>query len=484
MAAPLAALLFLILATANSGGYRFGVSDQAFYVPAVQQLLDPDLFPRDRAILTAQSQLVTSDQLLARLVESTAASLPSVAAVLYVGSLLVLLAAAVAYARGLGFSWWAVTAFGLLLTMRHRIAKTGANSLEGYMHPRQIAFGLGVAALACLVRDRLVPAAVLVVVAAVLHPTTAVWFGIVLAVGVVIQRPLWRRQAAALAILGAALSVWLLTAGPLAGRLVTMDADWLAVLAGKDYLFPTDWPLDAWLINLAYPAVIWFSWRARQARGLAVAGEASLVLGSLALLLLFLVSVPLTALDVALAVQLQITRVFWVLDFLALGYVAWWLTRRPRPALIAVAMLATVSATRGYYLLEVLQPERQMATLNLPDTAWSEAMQWLETQPADWHVLADPDHAWKYGISVRVGASKDTVLEVVKDSAIALYDRDTALRVAARTRDLVNFDRLTTTRAQALAARYDVDVLIVESAHTLAFPVLYRNDRFVIYDLR
>ena len=28
-------LLFAVLATANSGGYRYGISDQAFYVPAV-----------------------------------------------------------------------------------------------------------------------------------------------------------------------------------------------------------------------------------------------------------------------------------------------------------------------------------------------------------------------------------------------------------------------------------------------------------------
>ena len=105
-----AAALFVVLATANSGGYRFGVSDQAYYVPAIQHLLDPTLFPRDSALLDAQSSLMTSDQLMAGVVQATTGSLPGVAAGFYLISLLVLIAAAVYFARSLQFSWWAVAA--------------------------------------------------------------------------------------------------------------------------------------------------------------------------------------------------------------------------------------------------------------------------------------------------------------------------------------------------------------------------------------
>lgn len=479
-----AAAVFVMLAAANSGGYRFGVSDQAYYVPAIAHHLDPALFPRDGAMLDAQSRLITSDELMAGVMRQTDLPLTTVAAALYVVSLVVLLAASAAFARGLHFSWWAVAAFGLLLTFRHRITKTGANSIEGYMHPRQLAFGLGVAALACLVRDRLLPAVVLLAVSAVLHPTTAVWFALVCLAGVALRHPEWRGRALAAGAVGGAAAVWMITAGPLAGRLITMDAAWLQVLAEKDYLFPTDWPVDAWLINLAYPVVIWAAWRYRHARGLAVPGEVGLVWGAAALTLAFVVSIPLTAMELALAVQLQITRVFWVMDFIALAYVAWWVTRHPRVTTAVVAVLLLASAARGYYLLEVLQPERRLAQVTLPPTPWIDAMTWLRRQPDDWHVLADPGHAWKYGISVRVAAEKDTVLESVKDSAISLYDRDIALRVAGRTQDLLDYDRLTTTRVRALDAEYDLDVVVVESAHHLDLPVLYRNDHFVIYDLR
>ena len=59
-------------------------------------------------------------------------------------------------------------------------------------------------------------------------------------------------------------------------------------------------------------------------------------------------------------------------------------------------------------------------------------MRWLARQPADVHVLADPGHAWKYGTSVRVAAERDVLLEEVKDSALAIYSRDVAVRVVER----------------------------------------------------
>ena len=53
----LALVPFILLATANSAGYRYGASDLAFYGPAVMRQLDPDLFPRDRPVLDAQANL-------------------------------------------------------------------------------------------------------------------------------------------------------------------------------------------------------------------------------------------------------------------------------------------------------------------------------------------------------------------------------------------------------------------------------------------
>jgi len=483
------AAAFLVLATANSGGYRFGISDQAYYLPAVALAEHPDLFPRDRVLLATQTGLMVSDDLLALAARATGLDLPAVFLVAYVVTVLALFAGAVAFARTLGLGWWATTAALLILTLRHRIAKTGANSLEGYMHPRQLAFALGVTAWVCLLKGRRSWAFAVAGVAWLIHPTTALWFAVSIAVAVAVShRP---RLAWILGIVaaGSAAAAWAVTRGPLGGRLTVMDDAWLSVLADKDYLFAADWPAYAWLTNLAYVGVVAAVYRARRNRGQTIAGEGALIVGLLTLVLGFLVSVPLTEARVALAVQLQVNRVFWLLDFVVAVYVAWWITGSARPrwpthAVVAVALLAALSVGRGIFLLTGSDDDRVLVRRDLADTAWTDAMRWVGRQAADWHVLADPGHAWKYGTSVRAAALRDTVLESSKDTAMAMYDRTMAMRVRERIAALDGFEGFSTDDIRRLDARFDVDVAVMEAGQPLDLPVLYRNDRFVVYDLR
>jgi hypothetical protein len=325
------------------------------------------------------------------------------------------------------------------------------------------------------------------VVAALMHPTTAAWFAVMLAAGAAAMRPAWRRTLLGAGLAVAAVAIWLLTAGPLAGRLRVMDPDWLAVLADKDYLFPTAWPVYAWLLNLAYPVVIFFVYRQRHARGIALPGEGMLVAGLAALVAMFLISVPFTAARVALAVQLQVNRVFWLTDFFTMAYLAWWLVDRvpdgSRRGVVIVAVIAAFAIGRGVYVLRV-ESDRALVQTSLADTGWTEALAWLETQPTSWFVLADPGQAWKYGVSVRVGARRDTLLELGKDSSMAMYDRDVAMRVKERSAALASFDDLDAAGLRELAARFGLDVLVDRRARALALPVLHQNADFVVYDLR
>ena len=63
LALGLASLALLV--TLNAGGYRYGVGDQAFYLPAVEDALDPALFPHDQPLLDAQDGLEVFDELSA-----------------------------------------------------------------------------------------------------------------------------------------------------------------------------------------------------------------------------------------------------------------------------------------------------------------------------------------------------------------------------------------------------------------------------------
>jgi hypothetical protein len=123
-------------------------------------------------------------------------------------------------------------------------------------------------------------------------------------------------------------------------------------------------------------------------------------------------------------------------------------------------------------------------TTTLPADDWTAAMRFLQSQPVGVHVLADPGHAWLFGSSVRVAALRDTVLESVKDTAMAIYDRNVAMRVGERVQALDGFASWSDERMREAASRYHADVLVFDRSRALGFPVLYQNARFVIYDVR
>jgi len=498
-AALLAAIVlaFIVLATANSGGYRYGIGDQAFYEPATELHLHPDFFPRDRALLESQAKLTVVDEALAGAARVTGLTLPSLFLALYVLSLVIVCVAAAQLARVLRFSPWATAVFLALLTLRHRIAKTGANTLEGYMHPRQLAFGVGMLALTTSLKNRWGWTALLLVLSAVIHPTTALWFGVLIAGGAMIETLVKHRAAVIFGVLVAAL-----VAGRVLGRralglihipgFVVMDPAWTAVLSDKDYVFVSTWPAYAWVFNLAYLPVIWLIARRRRGARVTHVNEGRIVAGGLALMALFVVLAFLAEARVALAVQLQVSRVFWLLDLVMTMYLAWWLTSDPwvtrmtgRVApRVALAVIVVFSAGRGAYTVAQGVADRLLVRRDLPADDWTRTMQWIRSQPADWLVLADPDHAWKYGTSVRVSASRDVVLESVKDTSIGMYDRAVAMRVAERTQALANFANMSAGEARAIGQRYGAAVLVTDATRSLALPRLFANHGFTVYDLR
>lgn len=410
----------------------------------------------------------------------------------YILTLVVLFGAALGLARELDLSRWAAIGFGAALTLRHRILLTGVNTLESYAHPRMMAFAFGLTAVLAFLRARPWLAVVLVGLAFLIHPTTALWFGVWLWVAFFVAGRRWRWALLQTAAAAAAGAVWVVFWGPLGGQLIWMDQEWLRVLAGKDYLFATDWPVAQWMVAGLYLALVVgvFLWRLSSRR--THPRETALVAGALALFVIFLVTLPFVKEAVTLAIQFQISRMFWMLDLLATVYAAWVIFdglspkrktgARPRWPAFVVLALACAALGRGIYSMRVGHPDRPIFQINLPRDDWQDAMAWLGRTPLSTHVLADPGHLWRYGTSVRVSARRDVFLEEVKDVGMAIYSRSAALRIAERTRALGDFGALTPQSARALAARYDLDYLVTEK--TMDLPAAYRNPRFTIYRLR
>lgn len=476
-------VLFLLLATANAGGYRYGVSDLAFHVPAVLRVLDPATFPRDAALIDVQARLQLFDEAMAGVVRVTGASLETVFFAGYLLTVALVWVALLVIGQRLFQSAWATAALAAIVTLRHRIPRTSANSFEPYFYPRTLAFAIGLLAVGGLLHQRPWLALALAAAATVAHPTTGLWFTILVGTALVMLEPRIRVPALGLGVLAGIAGVWLVTAGPLTASATQMDDVWLAALEGKDSLFATGWPLWAWAANLALPVVLVAAHAARRARGQASAEDQALVAGGLVLVAIFLVTLPLVAGRWALPVQLQISRVFWLLDFLVALYVVAWVDGRraagrriPIPAVCAA--LVAISLGRAVYVMGVEFRDRSLFEVGLAATPWQDAMNWLRRQPLDVHVWADSGHAFKYGSSVRVAAARDVFLEDSKDSALAMYSREIASRVAER-RALMAQSGGLAALAATLSNRYGVDYIVTEE--TLPLTLAYGNDRFHVY---
>jgi hypothetical protein len=155
--------------------------------------------------------------------------------------------------------------------------------------------------------------------------------------------------------------------------------------------------------------------------------------------------------------------------------------RRTQAVTLAVVLL-TASAARATYIMWSEHAERRLFQVSLGSSPWMDAMHWIAGQPLDVHVAAAADHAFKYGVSVRVAACRDVLLEDDKDSAVAMYSRTIAERVVERRKALADFSTLTAESARTLATRYGVDYLVTEAA--LPLREVYRNTQFRIYALK
>jgi hypothetical protein len=247
--------------------------------------------------------------------------------------------------------------------------------------------------------------------------------------------------------------------------------------------------VSAWLINLAYPLIVWIGYRVRVARSVAHPREKPLVFGALALAVVFLLSLPFVLMRVALAVQLQVSRVFWMLELMATLYLTWmaieWAPKTSRMAPVrrwVTVAVALVAVSRGVYIMQIEQAGRSIIQVRVPEDQWTDVMRWLRSTPPQTHVLADPNHAFRYGTSERVLGERDVLLEGSKDTALAIYSRAAAERVIERIQAVGDFDALQPETIRALAAKYNLDYMITERRMTL--PRVYENGRFTVYVLK
>ena len=127
-------------------------------------------------------------------------------------------------------------------------------------------------------------------------------------------------------------------------------------------------------------------------------------------------------------------------------------------------------------------PDRPIVSLGLPHADWRDAMAWAQTTDPASGWLADPYHAALYGSTVRAAGHRDVLLDRMKDPAIAMYDRNIAMRLAERERALAALPWDTPDGARALARRYGLDYLVI--GRPLDLPLVHQSGSLSIYRLK
>ena len=201
-------------------------------------------------------------------------------------------------------------------------------------------------------------------------------------------------------------------------------------------------------------------------------------------MVLFVIALVLQSNNIALAIQLQPARTFWMFDFLATIYVIWAVGEAADPgarrAIPLVAALLMFSVGRSVYVLAEL--DRRPFQVDIADDDWGRAMEWMRNTPKGSGILADPMHAVAYGTSVRVAGERDVFVEGVKDAAIGMYDRAVAMRTAERLRALPNFAGLDPDAARELGSRYGLDYMVTPAKIDL--PLAFESGKLRVYQLR
>lgn len=242
-------LLGLTLLAIAVNGYHLGAEDQAIYLPAIKQHLDPSLYPANAEFFQAQTGPTLTDDLIAASIRVSHVPLEWGMLLWHVASIFGLLAGCLRLSRrcfpSAAGQWAGVAMVAAVLATP--VAGTHLLIATQYLHPRTLAAVAVLFAVVEVLDRRWLRAGLVLAVAAILHVQMAFFGGLFLAFLV------WRapaRQAPAFAAL----------LFPLAFLFERAPAAWDEAMRTRGHYFLMRWHWYE-LVGLAAPLLLlwWFS---------------------------------------------------------------------------------------------------------------------------------------------------------------------------------------------------------------------------------
>ena len=249
-------LLLLSLLMIAVQGYHFGVDDAAIYLPAVERIVTPGLFPYGADFFLCHSRVSFFSNAVGGMVRWLHVPLPWAVLIFHVLGIYLLLLAGDWLAR-LCFTrsraqWSAILTLASVLTIP--VAGTALPIMDPYLTARSLSTPLTLLALTAILASRPVPAAVLLGITALLHPQMAI-YGVALVVLLSLPRLAPRQLRAEEAL---ASSVGLFQRLPDGFHLGAAQEPYRETLYSRTFFFAWAWTWYEWLGALL-PLVILFA---------------------------------------------------------------------------------------------------------------------------------------------------------------------------------------------------------------------------------
>lgn len=252
---PYARLALVTLSALAVHGYHLGVEDGEIYIPAIRKLLHPRSFPYAAEFFLSHERLSIFASLVAW--SARLAHLPTdwAAFLWYLITLFATFAAcwmlAATCFRSPRARWCAVLVVASVMTMP--ATNTGLLLVDPYLTARSFSTPLTLFALAALLNRRYLPAALLTLATAAIHPQMASYLVFLAVVLWIMERwrPAAQRHTAAPAFL---------LALPLGFQFGRAPEPYREALYARDFYFLSTWTWYHWLGLLAPLAfLLWFS---------------------------------------------------------------------------------------------------------------------------------------------------------------------------------------------------------------------------------
>ena len=260
-------ILFLLLIPILGllvNGYRYGVSDQALYIPMIDRAVSPELFPNDYLFDEPSGEYnfwIPTMSILARFF-----SLEWIFFVGYVLTRFGLFWAIYHLSLNLFGSRGAAALAVLFLIIPQSIGGTHTSTQDTYFTLRSTAMPFAIAFLIPYFRGRLIPAAIICGVVFLIHPITAIPLISLLGFRLLIEifRQSWRLPAKAfgvftVCILPLVIRVFLIDRASHSdlSPFSRSDPRWLEIIKARDsYIFISVWNREAFLSLVAYTVIL------------------------------------------------------------------------------------------------------------------------------------------------------------------------------------------------------------------------------------